>query len=210
LGSQSFLIQLFFVLLKGIMSEIIPKEKILKNVRKGLVVPVQNSFQKLDLDSPIIKLLNPQDAIEKYIVDMAAYENVFFSACSNKFEFVLQLKALMEEQNWKNIICYDSFLTDLLDDNGLLVTVNDPNSETPLLSSCTDLNLSSKSCIFDHRYQDIRKILASNVLILLIRESQMKKEMNGQALGPMDNIIKTEVKTKELRNKLLYVFTIRD
>jgi hypothetical protein len=192
------------------MSEIIPKEKILKNVRKGLVIPVQNSFQKLDLDSPVLGLFNTTDAIEKYIVDMAAFENVFFSACANKFEFLLQLKALMEEQNWKNFICYDSFLTDLLEDNGLIVTVNDPNSEYPLLSSCTDINISSKSCIFDHRYQDIRKILASNILILLIRESQMKKENPVQALGPMDNIIKTDIKTKELRNKLLYVFTIRD
>jgi len=192
------------------MSEIIPKEKILKNVRKGLVTPVKNSFQKLDLDSPVLRLLNTTDAIEKYIVDMAAFENVFFSSCANKFEFVLQLKALMEELNWKDFICYDSFLTDLLEDNGLIVTVNDPNSESPLLSSCTDVNISSKSCIFDHRYQDIRKILASNILILLIRESQMKKENPVQALGPMDNIIKTDIKTKELRNKLLYVFTIRD
>lgn len=192
------------------MSEIIPKEKILKNVRKGLVVPVQNSFQKLDLDSPIIRVFNTSDAIDKYIVDLTQYENVFFSACANKFEFLLQLKGLMEEKNWKNIICYDSILTDLLEDNGMVVTVTDPNADTPLLSSCSDMNVALKSCIFDHRYQDIRKILASNILILLFRESQMKKENAGHVLGPMDNVIKTEIKTKELLNQLLYVFTIRD
>jgi hypothetical protein len=194
------------------MSEIIPKERILKSVRKGLVVPSPNPFPVLDFDSPIYneKLLNNEDSLISTFVNIP---NTFFKHCSNKYDFLLSFNELSKQKAWKSIVCHSTNLTELFEDNGFQVHLNSPTANSPLVTTCNKLFNNPASLIFDMRHQYIKKILMAPVLVIVASESQI---VNYQAdkrffeLPVLENHSKCILSPRMLVNHETYLFLLND
>jgi hypothetical protein len=194
------------------MSEIIPKEKILKNVRKGLLVPAPAPYGKIELESSVFiedTIQNESYAIEAFL----ACHGTFFHACSSKFEFMMVLNKLIEEKGWKEPICFESLLTDLLNDNGIKTQVGNTNDNTPLLSTCHKIIGYPGQFVFDTRFQLLRRVLSSPILLMVAYTSQIisaNSERTNQVLSPLDNFTKASIQAHHLSQKESYFFLIND
>lgn len=194
------------------MSEIIPKEKILKSVRKGLVVPSVQPFANLDFDTEIYndtKVKKEESVVEVYLEK----EHSYFQSCGNKYEFLLTLKKLMDVKGWKEPVCHENALSELLNDNGIKTQLNIPDEKNPLITMCVKALSKPSVFLFDNRFQLVRKILAAPTLILVLTESQMKvyyEDKSHFALNPLQNYTHCAIHPKELVNKDTYLFVIND
>lgn len=194
------------------MSEIIPKEKILKNVRKGLVVPSPNPFPKLELETNVFCVETP--AFEGYPFEaFLSQPNTFFQACTSKFEFLHFLKKLSDQKGWKEPVCFESALTELLNDNGMKTQVGNPSENTPLLSSCHKIISYPGQFVFDTRFQLLRRIVSSPVIVLVAFTSQIKTgeaERNHLGTNALENFTKAHIDAHYLAQKESYLFLIND
>lgn len=194
------------------MSEIIPKERLLKNVRKALVSPSQRPFKNLDFDSNLYNqeaFNNPDYSLQHYV----SLNNTYFKACNNKYEFLLQFIELSELNNWKEPVCHNNALVTLLEENGVEVQVNAPSVQSPLITTFNKMNSKPALMFFDLRYHYIRKILEAPVLIIVASESQIAEYQYHKKyteLNPLDNTTKCSIIVDELIKKETYLFIIKD
>lgn len=194
------------------MSEIIPKERLLKNVRKALISPSQRPFVNLDFDSGLYNqsaFNNPNHSLQHY----TKLNNTFFKACNNKYEFLLQYIELAELKAWKDPVCHNSTLVKLLEDNGVGVQVNSPTNTNPLIATFNKMNNKPSLMFFDLRYHFIRKVLEAPVLIIVASESQIADysfDKKYTELSPLDNTTKCSIVIDELIKKETYLFIVKD
>jgi len=194
------------------MSEIIPKEKILKNVRRGLLFPSVAPFSNLDFDSEIYndtRVKNEESIIQTFLSN----ENAYFQACGNKYEFLMLFKKLMDIKGWKEPVCHETSITELLNDNGIKTQVNMPMDNSPIITTCIKALSKPSVFIFDNRFQLVRKILSAPIIVLVLTESQLKpyyKDKSYFQLNPLDNHSRMSIFPKDLINKEVYIFTLSD
>lgn len=93
------------------------KEKILKNIREGLMSPSDHPFPNMDFEQAIfpqtgesLDLLFAKKFIENH-------KGQFFY-CGNPQEFIEHLKALLQKRKWNNIYCKDNDIITLFNKIG--------------------------------------------------------------------------------------------
>ncbi|MCO6495864.1 MAG: hypothetical protein J5I91_09325 [Bacteroidetes bacterium] len=194
------------------MSEIIPKEKILKNIRKGLVTPSEKQFGDLDLDSAIYKdskVRKEESIIEVFLQN----ENAFFQSFSNKFEFLTTLNQLKKARGWKEPTCQDATLTELLNSNGIATHVNTPTKKNPLITTCSKALSKPSVLIFDHRFQFVKKILSAPILIIVMTENQLGiylEDKSSLQINALENYTRSAIHPAVFQDKEVYYFFIND
>jgi hypothetical protein len=194
------------------MSEIIPKERVLKSVRKGLVVPAVNPFLNLDVDTSVYNMSKLSDQ-EQIVSGFLSLPNAHFQACNNKFEFLLLFKKLMDAKGWKDPVCHTNALTDLFEDNGIPIQVNIPGTNNPFISTCNKLLSKPSLLVFDLRYHYMRKILAAPILVIVATESQLSSYQSDKKffeLSPLEVQTRCAINPAKLENKEVYLFLIND
>ncbi len=194
------------------MLEILSKEKILKNIRKGLVVPSEKPFADINLDSPIYKeekVKKEESIIQVFLQN----ENAFFLSCSNKFEFLSTLQKLIEVRNWKEPVCQETALSQLLNENGIITHVNSPSKKQPFITTCHKALSKPSVLLFDYRFQFVKKILAAPILIIAMTEQQLSvyhEDKSSLQLNPLENFTKCAIHPRILQDKEVYFFFIND
>ncbi|MCK9481002.1 MAG: hypothetical protein M0R38_04470 [Bacteroidia bacterium] len=194
------------------MLEIIPKEKILKSVRKGLVVPSEKPFADLDLDIPIYNksLVKKEESIIKVFLQN---ENAFFQSCSNKYEFMSTLHKLIDARGWKDPVCQETLLSELLNTNGINTHVNSPTKKSPFITTCAKALSKPSVLIFDYRFQFIKKIMAAPILIIVMTEQQLSvysEDKSFLQLNAVENYTRCAIHPRVLQDKEVYFFFIND
>jgi L-lactate dehydrogenase complex protein LldG len=89
------------------------REKILKKVRKALIATAKDELPgNIDFDSSIYE--TPNEPLEIMFAQQFTKLNGKFIFCENEADFLLNLKALIAENNWQNVYSIDPKITNLL------------------------------------------------------------------------------------------------
>lgn len=88
------------------------KERILKNIRKGLIQATDQPFLNLDTAASVY----PAPAETPDVVFAEEFTKIQgnFIYCENERDFIENLNKLSEEKQWNNIFAWEYFLQDLL------------------------------------------------------------------------------------------------
>ncbi|MAE07497.1 MAG: hypothetical protein CL661_01910 [Bacteroidetes bacterium] len=118
------------------MKDSTSKEKVLKKVRNALINKLENPFKNVDFSSPLFHKQEEDPEVQ------FAYKlkecNGTFIYCANNKELNDNLVALIEKEGWKNIICPDVSLSELLSqhDIDIINEVDEFNSVSVGITSC--------------------------------------------------------------------------
>ena len=88
------------------------KERILKNIRKGLIQPTDQPFQNLETAAGIYP--PPSETLDVVFAEQFSKIQGHFVYCESEKDFIDQLNSLAEEKQWNNIFAWEYFLQDLL------------------------------------------------------------------------------------------------
>ena len=91
------------------------KEKILQRIRKALEHKVQQPFANIDNQSNIYA--NNHQGLEMQFAQAFTELGGHFVYCENQKELVDNLRNLIDERGWKNLICWDEKMMNLFQEN---------------------------------------------------------------------------------------------
>lgn len=94
------------------MEESTQREKVLKKVRNALIHKTNNPFPDLDFESNIYKELS--DSPEVVFAEEFIKVSGKFVYCESEKEFIENLKALMNENQWNNVFCLEDKVKHIL------------------------------------------------------------------------------------------------
>lgn len=118
------------------MKESTSKEKVLKKVRNALINKLENPFKDVDFSSPLFH--EQEEGPEVQFASKLNECGGTFIYCANEGEVINNLVTLIKKEGWKNIICSDSGMSELLSQHDI-VTINDPdefNSVSVGITNC--------------------------------------------------------------------------
>lgn len=121
------------------MDESTTREKVLKKIRAALLSKSQNPYPKLDFDSPVFSRTD-EDPVLVFDEHFTAAGGRFFLV-ESELEFAESLVELGMQHKWKNIICIEDGLSNLLTECEL------PHSVLPGDISTMDVAVTSCECM---------------------------------------------------------------
>lgn len=99
------------------MSEITPKETLLKRVRQALVEKTKNPFPDIDLDASVYQEFDKDVAVE--FAENYTQAKGAFIYNTHLFEAIDNFITLMENKRWTKMLCKDESLTKRFADTGI-------------------------------------------------------------------------------------------
>lgn len=100
------------------MSNLTPKETVLKRIRQALVERTPNKFPDVDLDTQVY--VSPTDLITDFAAQFTQIAGQFVY-CANRFDALDQILTLVEERRWTHLFCWEEELLGQLRDIALPV-----------------------------------------------------------------------------------------
>ena len=87
------------------------KERILKNIRKGLIQPTDQPFPNLDTVAPVYPA--PSESLDVIFAERFTSNQGIFIYCENEKDFIDHLNDLADSKQWNNIFAWEYFLQDI-------------------------------------------------------------------------------------------------
>lgn len=210
------------------MDESTTREKVLKKIRAALLSKSANPFPKLDFDSPVF-VPSDEDLLVLFNDRFTAAGGKFF-LIENELEFVEGMVDLGDYFKWRNIICTEEGLSNLLTECELphSMEVSDLANANVSITSCEFLVAQTGSIIITTKNQSRSASLFAPVHIVLakasqltldLKEAQLKLRQNYQKLPAAISIITGPSHTADIEGRLvtgahgpqqLYCFVIDD
>jgi L-lactate dehydrogenase complex protein LldG len=97
--------------------EITPRETILKRVRQAVIEKTKNPYPDLDLDSPLMKTVDEDSAVN--FADAFTAAEGQFVYCAHQFEFIDNLISLIEAKGWTKIYCTENKIQQQFTETGI-------------------------------------------------------------------------------------------
>jgi len=94
------------------------KERILKNIRKGLIQTTDQPFPNLDTSTSVYPA--PVDSLDVIFAEQFTRVQGNFVYCENEDDFIDHLTALADEKQWNNIFAWEYFLQQMLQRNAFM------------------------------------------------------------------------------------------
>lgn len=159
------------------MEESTPREKVLKKIRASLLSKTANPFPKLDFDSPVFEQTD-EDLLLQFGDQLTAAGGKFFIV-ESELEFAEGLVNLGMQYKWKNIVCIEDGLSNLLTECALAhhVTVEDIYQMDIAVTTCECLIARTGSIILSSK-ENSRSVPAfAPVHIVLAKATQLTLEL---------------------------------
>lgn len=159
------------------MEESTTREKVLKKIRASLLSKTPNPFPKLDFDSPVFHL-SDEDPVLVFADQLTAAGGKFFLV-ESELEFAEGLVDLGFQYKWKNIVCIEDGLSNLLTECELPhhVTVEDIYQMDVAISTCECLIARTGSVLVSSKEQSRSVPAFAPVHIVLAKASQLALDM---------------------------------
>ncbi|MBL7925118.1 MAG: LUD domain-containing protein [Bacteroidia bacterium] len=94
------------------MDESTNKEKVLKKIRASLLSKTNNPYPKLSFDSPVFRQTDEDPVV--VFAERAEAAGVRFFLVESELEFMESLVSMGMQHRWKNILCVEEGLSNLL------------------------------------------------------------------------------------------------
>jgi L-lactate dehydrogenase complex protein LldG len=92
------------------------KERILKNIRRGLIQSTDQPFPNLETAAPVYPA--PGDTLDVIFAEKFSDIQGNFIYCEDEKAFIDNLNTLADEKKWNNIFAWEFFLQDLFQQKG--------------------------------------------------------------------------------------------
>lgn len=96
------------------MEDSILKEKVLKEARNALINRIHNPFSGTDLNKPVFPELS--EDIEVVFAENLTANGAKFIYCGSREEFIETVYLVSHQNNWKNVVCHEQRVKEILDD----------------------------------------------------------------------------------------------
>ncbi len=159
------------------MEESTPREKVLKKIRASLLSKTANPFPKLDFDSPVFDQTD-EDLLLQFGDQLTAAGGKFFLV-ESELEFAEGLVNLGMQYKWKNIVCIEDGLSNLLTECALPhhVTVEDIHQMDIAVTSCECLIARTGSVVLSSKENSRGVPAFAPVHIVLAKAAQLTLEL---------------------------------
>jgi L-lactate dehydrogenase complex protein LldG len=212
------------------MEESTQREKILKKVRNALIYKTDNPFPNPDFESNVYKEMadSPEVIFAEEFIKVAGK----FVYCESENEFVENLKALINENQWTNIFCLEDNVKKILEGGNIpfLSSKDDLHEIEVGITQCEYLIARLGSIMVSSRQQCGRKMFVyPPIHIVLAYTSQLVpdlkqaltgiKQKYGDKIPSMISVITGPSRTADIEKTLImgahgpkeiYVFLIDD
>lgn len=153
------------------------KERILKNIREGLMEASDHPFPNMDFEQSIYPEMENNLALE-FAQHFVNEHNGEFYFCENPKEFVLHMRQLMEDRKWDNISCVDEDLKILFE----RVQFNQYNSNKDNFAGVTLaeslIARDGSILISSHQKEAHDYLLNHDAIILVTSTNHIQAELN--------------------------------
>jgi L-lactate dehydrogenase complex protein LldG len=159
------------------MDESTTREKILKKIRASLLTKNPNPFPKLDFDSPVF-VQTDEDPVIVFAEKLMDAGGKFF-LIESELEFAEGIADLGIQYSWKNVLCVEDGLSNLLTECELPhhILVEDISKMDVAVTSC-ECAISRTGSILLSSHEQTRSVPAyAPVHIILAKASQLALDM---------------------------------
>jgi L-lactate dehydrogenase complex protein LldG len=166
------------------MEESTQREKVLKKIRNALIHKTNNPFPDIDLESGVYKELS--DSPEVIFAEEFIKVSGKFVYCESEDEFMENLKALMNENQWYNVFCREDKVKALLDKGSIpyLSDEDDLHDMEAGITSCEYLIARLGSIMVSSKQQCGRRMFVyPPVHIVLAYTSQLVPDLKQALVG---------------------------
>lgn len=155
------------------------KEKVLKKIRASLLSKSPNPFPKLDLDASVFAD-QPGDAVEVFSKQLIEAGGKVYIV-SDELEFAAGIVELGMQHLWKNIVCIEEGISNLLYECDLphSCLVEDINTMSVAVTGCECAIIRSGSLVLSSRQQTRSVPAYAPVHIVLVKASQLVPDMKA-------------------------------
>jgi L-lactate dehydrogenase complex protein LldG len=207
------------------------KEKILKRVRQALIFKQKAKFANIDLDSNLY-VQPPQEELvmetfAKNLIELGGQ----FVFCSNRFDCIDKFITLLEQRKWKQLVCREEELQNLLQDSGITFADNKTGigKMGASVTGCEALIARTGSVLVSSKrnsrdltiYPPVHIVIAhSSQLVMELKDGmQVLKNRYGKNIPSMISFISGPSRTSDIEKTLvigahgpreLFVFIIDD
>lgn len=155
------------------MEESTIREKVLKKIRASLLTKTPNPYPKLDFDTPVFQQTD-EDPVLVFADNLIAAGGKFFLV-ENELEFAEGLVDLCMQYHWKNIVCVEDGLSNLLTECELphQISTDDIGTMDVAVSTCECLIGRTGSIVLSSREQTRSAPAYAPVHIVLAKAGQI-------------------------------------
>lgn len=159
------------------MDESTTREKVLKKIRAALLSKSQNPYPKLDFDKPVFATTD-EDPLLLFHDRLTAAGGKFF-LIANELEFVEGMVDLGVYYKWKNIVCTEEGLSNLLTECELphQIDISELAECDVCITGCEALIACSGTILLSSLNQSRAAAMYSPVHIILARASQLQWDL---------------------------------
>ena len=153
------------------------KEKVLKKIRASLLSKSPNPFPQLEIDSSVF-VSTSEDPVVEFQKQLTAAGGKFFIV-EDELEFAAEIVELGMLHLWKNIVCIEEGLSNLLYECDLphSCLVDDINNMNVAITGCECAIVRSGSIVLSSKNQTRSVPAYAPVHIVLVKASQLVKDM---------------------------------
>ncbi|MFM7016627.1 MAG: lactate utilization protein C [Bacteroidota bacterium] len=159
------------------MEDSTTKEKVLKKIRASLLSKSPNPFPKLELESSVFKI-STEDVVVEFGTQVTQAGGKFFLV-ADELEFATGIVDLGIQHLWKNIVCIEEGLSNLLYECDLphSCLVEDIETMNVAITGCECAIIRSGSIVLSSKNQTRTVPAYAPVHIVLVKASQLVNDM---------------------------------
>lgn len=159
------------------MEDSISKEKVLKGVRNALINRIHNPFSGTDLNKPVFPELS--DEKEVVFAENLTANGGNFIYCGSREEFIETVYLVSQQNNWKNVICHENRVEEILKANNIDSTEKiENNKDLVYVTTCEAMVARHGSVILSSAQPISHKALAmAHTHVVFALENQMYDDM---------------------------------
>lgn len=196
------------------MDNLMSKEKILKKIRTALLDKTDMPYPDVAMDSPLYH--SSDEALEVQFAEELKKVNGEFIYCEYLAEFIESLQALIAENKWSNIHCWDPLLMDVFQSANFTNYTKDRDLKDAEvgITRCEALIARTGSALISSSQSSGRKLsIWPEVHIIVATPNQvlpdisdamkLMKEKYGEDLPSMISLTTGPSRTADIGNKLV-------
>jgi L-lactate dehydrogenase complex protein LldG len=198
------------------MKEITQKEKVLKNLRDGLLHAMPAPFDDVDFDAPVF-FLPPAESLDIAFAEAFTKASGKFIYCSNTTELSSALLTLLTERGIKHLFCGEDFFDGLLEDYGITCYYTTGEAELcdASLTTCEVLISRLGTVVLSSKQGSGRRgfivppvhivVASSRQLVMDIKDAfEFLNKRYGSTLPSMISFITGPSRTADIEKTLVY------
>ena len=192
------------------------KERVLKNVRDGLVNAMKAPFEHVDMESEVYHV-PPADALDIAFAEAFTKLNGKFIYCANTTELSTALLSLLKERGIRSLFCGEDFFEGMLEEYGVscFYHTDDMQRCDASLTTCEVLVARLGTIVMSSRQGSGRKgFIVPPIHIVIATSRQLTADMAdaiqflrkryGTSLPSMISFISGPSRTADIEKKLVY------